>query len=45
VLKALGLRDGAPDISQARLWYDRAANLGSADASLRLQQLATTSSE
>ena len=45
VLKALGLRDGAPDISQARLWYERAANLGSADASLRLQQLATTSSE
>jgi hypothetical protein len=45
VLKALGLRDGAPDIAKARLWYERAAKLGSADAPLRLQQLATTSAE
>jgi hypothetical protein len=45
VLKALGLRDGAPDIAKARLWYERAAKLGSADAPLRLQQLATTSAK
>jgi hypothetical protein len=45
VLKALGSRDGAPDIAKARLWYERAAKLGSADAPLRLQQLATTSAE
>jgi hypothetical protein len=45
VLKALGLRDGAPDIAEARLWYERASKLGSADAALRLQQLATTSAE
>ena len=41
VLKALGVRDGAPDLPQARLWYERAAQLGSPDAQRRLQQLAT----
>jgi hypothetical protein len=43
VLKALGEQDGAPDIALARLWYERAAQLGSADAPRRLQQLATVS--
>ena len=41
VLKALGVPDGAPDLPQARLWYERAAQLGSPDAQRRLQQLAT----
>jgi hypothetical protein len=45
VLKVLGLRDGAPDVAMARLWYERAAKLGSADAPRRLQQLATTSAD
>jgi hypothetical protein len=45
VLKALGLQDGAPDIALARLWYERAARLGSADAPRRLQQLATASAQ
>ena len=45
VLKALGLQDGAPDIALARLWYERAAQLGSADAQGRLQQLATASAQ
>ena len=45
VLKALGLQDGALDIASARLWYERAAQLGSADAPRRLQQLATASDE
>jgi hypothetical protein len=45
VLKALGLQDGAPDIALARLWYERAAQLGSADAPRRLQQLATASAQ
>lgn len=45
VLKALGMRDGAPDVPQARLWYERAAQLGSTDASRRLQQLAATSAQ
>ena len=40
VLKALGLQDGAPDVALARLWYERAAQLGSTDAPRRLQQLA-----
>jgi TPR repeat protein len=43
VLKALGLQNGAPDLALARLWYERAAQLGSADAPRRLQQLATAS--
>jgi TPR repeat protein len=29
----------------ARLWYERAAQLGSADAPRRLQQLATASAQ
>ena len=45
VLKALGLQDGAPDIALASLWYERAAQLGSADAPRRLQQLATASAQ
>jgi hypothetical protein len=45
VLKALGLQDGTPDIALARLWYERAAQLGSADAPRRLQQLATVSAQ
>ena len=45
VLKALGLQDGALDIALARLWYERAAQLGSADAPRRLQQLATASAQ
>jgi hypothetical protein len=32
VLNVLGLQDGAPDIAMARLWYERAAQLGSGDA-------------
>ena len=43
VLKALGLQDGAPDVALARLWYERAAQLGSTDAPRRLQQLAIAS--
>jgi TPR repeat protein len=43
VLKALGLQDGVPDLALARLWYERAAQLGSADAPRRLQQLVTAS--
>jgi hypothetical protein len=43
VLKVLGFQDGAPDIALARLWYERAAQLGSGAAPLRLQQLATAS--
>lgn len=45
VLKATGTPDGAPDLPQARLWYGRAAQLGSTDAARRLQQLATTSGQ
>jgi hypothetical protein len=45
VLKSLGLQDGTPDIALARLWYERAAQLGSADAPRRLQQLATASAQ
>ena len=43
VLKALGLQDGAPDVALARLWYERAAQLGSTDAPRQLQQLAIAS--
>jgi len=45
VLKVLGLQDGAPDIALARLWYERAAQLGSGAAPRRLQQLATASAQ
>ena len=43
VLKALGFQDGAADVAQARLWYERAEKSGSTEALGRLQQLATTS--
>jgi TPR repeat protein len=43
VLTTLGFQDGAADIESARLWYERAARLGSAEARDRLQQLATAS--
>jgi hypothetical protein len=43
VLKTLGFQEGAADIAQARLWYERAEKSGSAEAPGRLQQLATTS--
>jgi TPR repeat protein len=42
-LKALGFQDGAADVAQARLWYERAEKSGSTEALGRLQQLATTS--
>jgi hypothetical protein len=42
-LKAMGLPDGAPDLAQARLWYERAVSLGSAEARHSLQQLANAS--
>ena len=45
VFKALGLQDGALDIALARLWYERAAQLGSADAPRQLQQLAIASAQ
>jgi hypothetical protein len=41
VLKTLGSREGATDMAMARLWYERAEQLGSAEASDRLRQLAT----
>jgi hypothetical protein len=44
-LKALGLRDGAPDLAEARFWYERAVKLGSPDAPQQLQQLATASAQ
>jgi TPR repeat protein len=40
VLKRLGIISFHADPSQARDWYRKAAALGSADASLRLEQLA-----
>jgi hypothetical protein len=40
VLKRLGVINFHADAAQAREWYQRAANLGSADASARLEQLA-----
>jgi hypothetical protein len=42
VLKRLGIISFHADPSQARDWYRRAAALGSADASLRLEQLVQT---
>jgi hypothetical protein len=44
-LKALGLRDGAPDLAEARFWYERAVKLGSPDAPQQLQLLATASAQ
>jgi hypothetical protein len=43
VLRAAGMQSGAPDIALARLWYERAAQLGAADAPRRLRELATAS--
>jgi hypothetical protein len=42
VLKRLGIVNFQADPAQAKDWYRRAAQLGSADASLRLEQLAQT---
>jgi len=42
VLKRLGIINFHADPAQAREWYRRAAELGSADASLRLEQLVQT---
>jgi TPR repeat protein len=41
VLKKLGIIAFHADPAQAREWYRKAAELGSADASLRLEQLVT----
>ena len=40
VLKQLGAVGAKDDIAQARAWYQRASQLGSAEAGTRLQQLA-----
>jgi TPR repeat protein len=40
VLARLGVRGIAPDIEQARSWYEKARDLGSADAPRRLKLLA-----
>jgi hypothetical protein len=45
VLRAAGMQSGAPDIALARLWYERAAQLGAADAPRRLRELATASAQ
>jgi TPR repeat protein len=42
VLKKLGIISFHSDPAQARAWYRKAAALGSADASLRLEQLVQT---
>jgi TPR repeat protein len=42
VLKRLGIASYLADTAQAREWYRRAAQLGSPDASLRLEQLVQT---
>jgi hypothetical protein len=42
VLKRLGIVNFQADPTQAKDWYRRAAQLGSADASLRLEQLVQT---
>ena len=42
MLKRLGIINFHSDPAQAREWYRRAAELGSADASLRLEQLVQT---
>jgi hypothetical protein len=43
VLAARGFQDGAADIATARLWYERAEQLGSSEAPRRLRQLASNS--
>jgi hypothetical protein len=40
VLKQLGVLGAAADIAQARAWYEKASELGSAEAPRRLEQLA-----
>jgi hypothetical protein len=40
VLAARSIQDGAADIAMARLWYERAGQLGSPEAPRRLRQLA-----
>jgi TPR repeat protein len=42
VLKRLGILNFQGDPAQAREWYRKAAELGSPDASLRLEQLVQT---
>jgi hypothetical protein len=45
VSRAPGMQGGEHDIALARLWYERSAQLGSADAPRRLQQLAIASAQ
>jgi hypothetical protein len=40
VLRKLGVRGVAGDVAQARIWYGKAAEFGSGEASRRLEQLA-----
>jgi hypothetical protein len=40
VLEELGVLGFLPDLAQARLWYDKAARLGSEDALRRIERLA-----
>jgi TPR repeat protein len=40
VLEELGVLGFPPDPAQARLWYDKAARLGSAEALRRIERLA-----
>ena len=41
LLEKLGFQEQGTDVAMARFWYERAAQLGSAEAPGRLQQLAT----
>jgi hypothetical protein len=43
VLATHSFKDGAADIAMARLWYERAEQLGSSEAPQRLRQLASNS--
>ena len=43
VLATYSFKDGAADIAMARLWYERAEQLGSSEAPQRLRQLASNS--
>ncbi len=43
VLAGQGFQDGTADIAMARLWYERAEQLGSSEAPRRLRQLASNS--
>jgi hypothetical protein len=40
ILEKLGARDVSPDVAEARAWYQKARDLGSAEASARLKNLA-----